>query len=288
MSQQDDLHKQYKAASNEQPSKLTDQLILNAAADALKKEKPQLDTNQQPDNVVKGYFSIRRWQMPVSIAAAALITVSFVSTYNPWSVSEFSNAPVPQQTADNQGPQKKNDTETRQRAMLKKLPERKGIIAKKQKAPDITVEQPAIDRPQVIMEMEEAKASSIAELDQDYADIASIETPPIELPSIPEEHSPQTAEASSEVIREKTEFSAAPLAGKIMADAETMKTKDKLPDMEQWFEKIEQLLTKKNYVTAKTEIDSLLENYPQQSFSKTQLKRFKLIKENLVRLESEK
>jgi len=83
VSQEDDLKIQYQSASNEQPSKQTDQLILQAAADAVKSE------TTTANNVIKGRFSFRRWQTPVSIAAAAVITVSFVSSMDPWSDAEF-------------------------------------------------------------------------------------------------------------------------------------------------------------------------------------------------------
>ena len=80
MNQQDDLDKDYKAVSNEQPSEQADQLILQAAADAVAPE----DTTK---TAAKDNFSSRRWHMPVSIAAAAVITVSVVSSLKPWAVS---------------------------------------------------------------------------------------------------------------------------------------------------------------------------------------------------------
>ncbi len=81
MNHQDDLEFEYKAASNEQPSELTDQLILKAAASALEAKQPSRS------KVIKGRFASRRWHTPVSIAAAALITVSIVSSLKPWSIT---------------------------------------------------------------------------------------------------------------------------------------------------------------------------------------------------------
>ncbi len=88
MSHQDDLQTDYKAASNEQPSKHTDQLILQAAADAVK----------QDSKVIQGRFSIRRWQTPVSLAAAAVITVSVVTSLKPWQVSVPVSTSTPSKT----------------------------------------------------------------------------------------------------------------------------------------------------------------------------------------------
>jgi len=90
MNHQDDLETEYKAASNEQPSELSDQIILQAAKDAIEK--------QPEDNVIKGKFASRRWHTPVSLAAAAVITVSVVSTLKPWSVSVPVSEPPPVMT----------------------------------------------------------------------------------------------------------------------------------------------------------------------------------------------
>ncbi len=79
MSNQDDLETMYKSASNELPSELSDQIILQAAKDAVTPKKPS-------SNVVKGKFSSRKWHTPVSIAAAAVITVSVVTSLQPWNV----------------------------------------------------------------------------------------------------------------------------------------------------------------------------------------------------------
>ncbi len=88
MSHQDDLQTDYKAASNELPSEHTDQLILQAAADAVK----------QDSKVIQGRFSIRRWQTPVSLAAAAVITVSVVTSLKPWQVSVPVSTSTPSKT----------------------------------------------------------------------------------------------------------------------------------------------------------------------------------------------
>ncbi|MCP4414081.1 MAG: SCO family protein [Gammaproteobacteria bacterium] len=88
MSHQDDLQTDYKAASNEQPSEHTDQLILQAAADAVKEDS----------KVIQGRFSIRRWQTPVSLAAAAVITVSVVTSLKPWQVSVPVTTSTPSKT----------------------------------------------------------------------------------------------------------------------------------------------------------------------------------------------
>jgi len=88
MSHQDDLQTDYKAASNEQPSEHTDQLILQAAADAVKEDS----------KVIRGRFSIRRWQTPVSLAAAAVITVSVVTSLKPWQVSVPVSTSTPSKT----------------------------------------------------------------------------------------------------------------------------------------------------------------------------------------------
>ena len=87
MNHQDDLELEYKAASNEQPSELTDQLILKAAASALEAKQPSRS------KVIKGRFASRRWHTPVSIAAAALITVSIVSSLKPWSITVPESSP---------------------------------------------------------------------------------------------------------------------------------------------------------------------------------------------------
>jgi len=87
MNHQDDLELEYKAASNEQPSELTDQLILKAAASALEAKQPSRS------KVIKGRFASRRWHIPVSIAAAALITVSIVSSLKPWSITVPESSP---------------------------------------------------------------------------------------------------------------------------------------------------------------------------------------------------
>lgn len=81
MSNQDDLENDYKVLSNEKPSASTDQLILKAAAEAIE------DKKQAPERVVQGKFSSRRWHRPVSIAAAAIITVTIISSLKPWSVT---------------------------------------------------------------------------------------------------------------------------------------------------------------------------------------------------------
>jgi len=95
MSHQDDLQTDYNAASNEQPSESTDQLILQAAADAIKEDS----------KVVRGRFSFRRWQTPVSIAAAAVITVSVVTSLEPWQVSVPVTTSIPAKTAELSEPQ---------------------------------------------------------------------------------------------------------------------------------------------------------------------------------------
>jgi len=87
MSHQDDLEMEYKSASNELPSELSDQIILQAAKDAAAPEKPN-------SNVVKGKFSSRKWHTPVSIAAAAIITVSVVTSLQPWRIIPV-NSPAP-------------------------------------------------------------------------------------------------------------------------------------------------------------------------------------------------
>ena len=87
MSHQDDLEMEYKSASNELPSELSDQIILQAAKDAITPEKPK-------SNVVKGKFSSRKWHMPLSIAAAAVITVSVVTSLQPWNIIPV-NSPTP-------------------------------------------------------------------------------------------------------------------------------------------------------------------------------------------------
>lgn len=78
MTEQDDLNKdeldkKYRAVSNEQPCEEADQFIIQAAADAVAQKLPMQ--------------SSRRWHMPVSIAAAAVITVSVVTSLKPWVVS---------------------------------------------------------------------------------------------------------------------------------------------------------------------------------------------------------
>ncbi len=88
MSHQDDLQTDYKAASNEQPSEHTDQLILQAAVEAVKEDS----------KVIQGRFSIRRWQTPVSLAAAAVITVSVVTSLKPWQVSVPLTTSTPSKT----------------------------------------------------------------------------------------------------------------------------------------------------------------------------------------------
>jgi hypothetical protein len=90
MSHQDDLESNYKVASNEQPSNEIDQLIIQAASDALESSASQNDQTDvhNKSNVIKGRFNLRQWQTPVSIAAAALFTVSFISTYDLWQINE--------------------------------------------------------------------------------------------------------------------------------------------------------------------------------------------------------
>jgi hypothetical protein len=90
MSHQDDLESNYKVASNEQPSNEIDRLIIQAAKDALENGASQNSETNDHDksNVIKGRFKLKRWQTPVSIAAAALFTVSFISSYDFWQVNE--------------------------------------------------------------------------------------------------------------------------------------------------------------------------------------------------------
>ncbi len=94
MSHQDDLEMEYKSASNELPSELSDQIILQAAKDAV-------TPDMKSSNVVKGKFSSRKWHTPVSIAAAAVITVSVVTSLQPWNVIPV-NSPAPLMSEEHQ------------------------------------------------------------------------------------------------------------------------------------------------------------------------------------------
>jgi len=90
MSHPNDLESAYKAASNEQPSNEVDQLIIQAATDALNTVVNENESTEIKDkrNVIKGRFRFGQWQTPFSMAAAALFTVSFLTTYDLWQFND--------------------------------------------------------------------------------------------------------------------------------------------------------------------------------------------------------
>jgi len=236
MNHQDDLELNYKAKSNEQPPPEVDRLIIQAATDAL---------NSKSSNVGLGRFNFRSWQMPVSIAAAALFTFSFINTYDLWkSEAELDlvgNVASPQSA----------DFDKDQHLEIVSSP---AISAKESKSDQRLNRLEVSKKPKAV--------STSSSLDETIVVTGSR----ITVLSVPSRTRLPVTEAAIEENEQ----------------ASQLIQKSRKLSVEKWFEKIEANIAINKIEIAKADIVILLQQHPLQSFSKQQHQRFVIINKKIL------
>ncbi|MCP3673339.1 MAG: hypothetical protein GY829_02545 [Gammaproteobacteria bacterium] len=252
MSNQDDLELEYKSASDELPSKLTDQIILQAAKDAVTPDK-------KSSNVVKGKFSSRKWHTPVSIAAAAVITVSVVTSLQPWEVITV-NSPTPLMSQEPQMEEMLFDSTSVEsdKAQLRE----KEVLLTQQRTEQKADHQAYKKR---------AKA---------VADVAQIAPTRMQTASAPSAQKQKSEESFDDEIFLEAEQTALPEALEMapLVVAEKIKSLSIL----EWLDEIETDIRNKDATKAKEKSLMLTKQHSLESFSEQEDKRFKIIQTYLI------
>ena len=263
MSHQDDLESNYKAASNEQPSNEIDQLIIQAANDALEISTVQNNDRSVPDssNIVKGRFRLRQWQTPVSVAAAALFTISFISTYDLWQVNEQDSA---QDTLNANLPY--NDETYIQEP--DKIVSKKELTSPPPSLPQETDD--TIERNQISQVTQQSRRKTLAVKKQpNQAQLTNIVN--AELPKA------MTKLDSINTLDDSlSEIESLPVAD-VSKEEVNIQNRLLMLDVTMWLEKIENAVKNDKIENAKAEIDILIKQHPLSSFTKQQRDRLDTI-----------
>lgn len=287
MNHQDELGSAYKSLSTEQPSEISDQLILQAAVEALKdNSKTNAQTQQKSSSrPAKEWFLSRRWHAPVSLAATAVITISVVSSLKPWQLSlpeTIDTAPVvliePQQPSKDpvlKLQEQRSATEASREAAIavaqtrnkqqKSYPARKSLSSDKQFWASIA--SPIIEkniRQRSVLEKREMLPLTKS---SQKTDAGLIKT--------------EAADILSNSSTSELDFPSN-FRYKILSDSTEKRLKINITDTQslnisQWLELIEKNLQDSDPELARNNVLSLLAQHPMELFSENEAKQFNML-----------
>jgi len=279
MSNQNDLVTEYRKVSNEQPSEQVDEFILKAAADAL--QDTASDENQSNTNVITGRFSTRRWHMPVSIAAAAVITVSVVTSLEPWQVSIPTYAPTPSEAVEIESDEKVSEkliSEARLEPASEKLSEfDTGSITDSIASSEAKIETRSTVAAKITSR--EAKTDLAANKKQlsNKQEVLRMRAAPALQKAKARAAEAAEQELAGVLVSEKNQL----IGSNDYIQADTTKINESVLDRAQLLTIIEDDIKNNKLETASEKLKDLLKQYPMESFSENELIRLRKVQQTL-------